>query len=188
MGTRRHLGRGNRRLPGRKGRTTSGRKTPFADSKSNRAADISAYAGNHTRKGNDTNGSRINSRKTSEFECATFTGEDGEDWKSLSSNERYLSITEGSMKHVLVSPFELFEILMEVDHEQKQGRLKIRIGTKGETESNATLNIVTKATDGIVGRKPKEKVPQSMQSSGSVLIPKSKLWIPKGVSFRAQKD
>ena len=92
------------------------------------------------------------------------------------------------MKHVLVSPFELFEILMEVDHEQKQGRLKIRIGTKGETESNATLNIVTKATDGIVGRKPKEKVPQSMQSSGSVLIPKSKLWIPKGVSFRAQKD
>ena len=97
---------------------------------------------------------------------SSFMLEEGLGWKSLSANKRYLPLTGGATKHVLFIPFELFEILMEVNHEQSQGILKITIGAAGKTESYATLNIVTKTIGGIVGKKTKEQVSQSMQISG----------------------
>ena len=74
-------------------------------------------------------------------------------------------------KNVLAIPFGRFEILTEVNREQKHGRLKIRIWTKGKTASYATWNIMTKTIDGIVGKQTKDQVSQAMLRSGSVLIP-----------------
>ena len=48
-------------------------------------------------------------------------GGDGEDWESLSSTERYMATKEGGIKHVLVTPSELYEMLMGAKKEQKQG-------------------------------------------------------------------
>ena len=48
----------------------------------------------------------------------------------------------GVMKHVIASPFGVFGILMEVNHEQRQGRLERMIGTSGNAGAYATLNIM----------------------------------------------
>ena len=183
MGACKHLGSGDRSLSGRKegrkggskeGRkewAKSGRKKPFVDIKGNRAEDISVYAGNRARKRNDTKGRMINSRKVRNSNARVSLGKTGETGNRFHRTIGIYPIKEGAMEKVLVIPFELFGILMEVNHEQKQGKLEIMIGTTGQTESYATLNIMTKRIDGIVGKEAKEEVPQAMQSSGSVLVP-----------------
>ena len=77
------------------------------------------------------------------------------------------------MKHCLVSPFAIFGISMEANPDQRQGRLAIRIGPTGQTESYATLNIMKKTIDGIVGKKTNKHVSQAMhiREESAVLIP-----------------
>ena len=60
---------------------------------------------------------------------------------------------DGLTHHVLVSPFELYGILTDVNHAQVEERLEIRIGSAGKTEAYATLNIMTNAIGGIVWKK-----------------------------------
>ena len=70
-----------------------------------------------------------------------------------------------------VGECEIFEMLMDVNHEQRQGRWKLRIGPTGKTGTYAALNKVTQTIDGIVGYKSKEEVDQATRSSGSIEIP-----------------
>ena len=71
--------------------------------------------------GNDINGSKISSRGTSEFERDPVMSGKGEDWKSTAVADWFLSITEGVLKHVLVIPFEVYEMWMDVSEAQKRG-------------------------------------------------------------------
>ena len=95
----------------------------------------------------------------------------GEGWKSLSSTERWVAIKEGVSKHVLVRHCEIFGILTEVNHEQRQGRLKLTIGPTAKTGTYATLNIMAQTIGGIVGNKSQEEVAEATASSGSIEIP-----------------
>ena len=61
----------------------------------------------------------------------------------------FLTLKVGVMSHVLVTPFEIFEILMEINREP-EGRMGIRIGTSRGARS--AINLMKSAPDGIVGK------------------------------------
>ena len=63
-------------------------------------------------KGNDTRGSKITSRKWVDEEFGVVMGYNGEDWKSIAVSQRWLNLKDSVMRHVLVSPYGIFEILM----------------------------------------------------------------------------
>ena len=48
-------------------------------------------------------------------------------------------------------------MLMEVNKEQKQGRLQIRIGAAGKKGSYSTLNIMESTIDSVVGEMSKDQ-------------------------------
>ena len=73
-----------------------------------------------------------------------------------SVTNRYVEIEEGATNHVLVSPFEPYEMLTEVNNEKEKGRMKSTIGAAGMKESYATLNIMAKTTERIVGKMAKD--------------------------------
>ena len=58
-------------------------------------------------------------------------GGKGEGGKSQSVSEWFLAIIEGASGHFLSIPFEVYEMLMEINKAHKQGRWKIRIGMDG---------------------------------------------------------
>ena len=65
--------------------------------------------------------------------CETVLGERGADGKSIEVGMWWICVKDGVVNHVLASPYEIYDILMEVNHEQKQTRLKLRIGPTGKT-------------------------------------------------------
>ena len=74
-----------------------------------------------------------------------------------------MSMKEGAIKNVLSGPFELYEMSTEVNKEQKQGRMKIRIGASWEKESYATLNIMTSTIDSIAGEMSTDQAFEAME-------------------------
>ena len=77
----------------------------------------------------------------------------------------------GSLKHVLATPYEIYEILTESNYEHHQSRLKLRIGPAGKTGPYATLNIMAQTIDGIVGKRYAEEAAQSLRNNGAIDIP-----------------
>ena len=75
------------------------------------------------------------------------------------------------MNRVPASPYEIYEILAEVNNAHKQPRMKLRIGSTGKTRSYATLNITTQPIVGVFGKKSRDEVTLSMKNSGSIEIP-----------------
>ena len=63
---------------------------------------------------NDTYGRQINSRETEEEECGYMTGIYVEVWKSVRIDAWLLAPKEGISPHVLISPLEVYEILMDI--------------------------------------------------------------------------
>ena len=121
--------------------------------------------------GNETNDTKISRRKWVEGRCETVMGNNGGDWKSIAVSARRLFAKDASMKHVLPSPYEIFEILMDVSHEQRTPMLKLRIGAARNTWSYATLNIMTHAIEGILGKGYVEDATISMKKNGAIANP-----------------
>ena len=63
---------------------------------------------------------------------------------------------------MILSPFEVYGILMGINREQTQGGMKIRGGESGKRESYATLNVMTSTTDRIVGELGRNQALQAM--------------------------
>ena len=127
-------------------------------------------------------GGKLNSRKWA-GECETVLGDRCGCWKSTAISTCWLCVEDGVLNHVIVSPYEIYEIPMEVNHEQNQKLLKLRSGPKGQTGSYATLNIMTQAIYGSVGGR---------SAGGGDLIdeeqwrdrhPRSHIWIFEGQSI-----
>ena len=78
---------------------------------------------------------------------------------------------DGATNHVLAGPYEIYEILMEANHAQKQPMLKLRIGTAGKTGPYATSGVMTQTIGGIVGKRSREEATQSVKNNGSIDIP-----------------
>ena len=57
-------------------------------------------------------------------------------WKSVPTQDWYLALKEGVAPHVMISPFEAYEILMGINREREKtpGKMEIRIGTSGMRE------------------------------------------------------
>ena len=70
--------------------------------------------------GNDNRGGKLNSRKWAEEQCETDLGDRGEDWKSIAISKWWICVKDGVMNHVLLGPYEIYEIRMEANHEQKK--------------------------------------------------------------------
>ena len=122
-------------------------------------------------KGNDSNGSKINRRKWAEEECGAVMGNDGEDWKSIEASQWRLNLKGTVLRHVLLSPYEVYEISMVGNREGGNPRLKLRVGPTGNTGSYAALNIITHPIGGIVGRRSVAEVDSSLSLSGYIAIP-----------------
>ena len=115
--------------------------------------------------GNDSNGRKINSRGTSEFGRESVMGAKGAKWKSTPLTDWFFAVKEGVMRHVLVSPYEVYEMLTEVNKEQQQGRWMIKIGTSGKKETYSTMNVLTRAIESIAGKMRKDQAFQAMRSN-----------------------
>ena len=63
--------------------------------------------------GNDSLGSKINGKAQVEAELGISMGETGEDWGTISIVYWWVVIKEKFVPRVLVSPFEMWEILMD---------------------------------------------------------------------------
>ena len=87
---------------------------------------------------------------------------------------------DGELKHAPVSPYGIFEILMEVNHEKKQPMLKLRIGPTGKTGPYSALNITTQTIGGISGKRSMEEATRSMKNNGSIDIPNPKYGYLRG--------
>ena len=77
--------------------------------------------------GNDTHGRKTNSRRTPEGECGSATGDEGDRWKSPHIADCFLTMKERIVGYVMISPFEIYELLVETNREH-QGRMEIRSG------------------------------------------------------------
>ena len=85
-------------------------------------------------------------------------GNDGSDGESIASSQRFLNLKDAVLRHVLVIPYEIYEISMGGNREERNPRLKLRIGTTGNTGIYAALNILTQAIEGVVGRSSVDEV------------------------------
>ena len=57
-----------------------------------------------------------------------MAGNEEDGWKSSHTDAWFLAPKEGILSQVLVSPFDIYEILMRINRDQK-GRTKLRVGT-----------------------------------------------------------
>ena len=55
-------------------------------------------------------------------ECDIQIGENGEGWKTISVTQRWLIVKDAFLKHVLVSPFVIFEISTMHNREEANPR------------------------------------------------------------------
>ena len=90
-------------------------------SQCDRGANLPIRADRLERSGNESDGIKINSRGTAEFLRDSSMGEKGEDWRSMAVADWLLEIKEGVMNHVPVSPYEVYEMLMEVNKSGAMG-------------------------------------------------------------------
>ena len=79
------------------------------------------------------------------------------------------------LKNFPVSPYGIFEILMEVNRDEKNPRLRLRIGETGDTGSYAALNISTHPIDGLVGRRSVDEAESALSGNGSIAIPTQRM-------------
>ena len=105
--------------------------------------------------GNGTDGRKIDSRKWvggwGGPECGIQIGENGEDWETISVILRCVSLEDAFLKNVLVSPYEILEILMGHNREEGNPRRKLRIGTARNAGNVASINAMVETIDGVVG-------------------------------------
>ena len=80
--------------------------------------------------GNIPNWRKINSRGTEEADCGPITGETGDGRRSAAFSDWFLALKERVLRHVIASPFEVYEISMEINRDQTKGRMKVRSGPK----------------------------------------------------------
>ena len=122
-------------------------------------------------KGNDFKGSKINSRKWVGEECGVVVGNDGEGWKSIAVSTWRMSLGDAVMRRFLVSPYGIFEILMERSRDGPNPKLRHRVGTTGKTGSYATLNIMVESIGGVVGNRPSNEANEALRGGGLIAIP-----------------
>ena len=100
-------------------------------------------------RGNDSNGSKINSRRWVASECGIQIWDNGDDWAKISISQWWLYLEGAFAKHVLVSPYEIYEILM--GYIRGAGpRKKLGIGPTGNA-GVAAISAMVETIEGTVG-------------------------------------
>ena len=94
---------------------------------------------------------------------------------------------DAALKHVLVSPYGIFEILMEVSREQQARGLELRIGATGNPWSYATLNIMAHTIDG-GSRKKIRRGGELSDGEWGDRYSQPRVWIFGGESTHARED
>ena len=77
-------------------------------------------------------------------------GLNGGSWESVRIFGWSLALKERIAPHVLVSPYEIYEVLMEINTEH-QGMLEIRVRTSGKQETYSKINIMKNTPGEMVG-------------------------------------
>ena len=82
-------------------------------------------------KGNESTGSKINRRPQVEAQLGIPMGDKGEDWETMPIEEWWVAIKDQCVLHVLVSPIDIWEILMGWNQGIVIPRQKWVIGSTG---------------------------------------------------------
>ena len=98
------------------------------------------------KRGNYYKERKINSRKWEGGECGIPIEENGEEWETIPISQWRLYLKDAFVKHVLASPYEIYEILMGHNRELNP-RKKLRIGATG----NAGVVAICVMVETIVG-------------------------------------
>ena len=78
-------------------------------------------------------------------------GDNGEDWKTISLAQWWVYLKGAFFQQVLVSPFEIWEILMARNRGEPNPKRKLRIGTTGNVGGwSAAINSLVETIEGIV--------------------------------------
>ena len=144
------------------------RRSILRGKQTDRATDISVYAGDRARVWKWHHGKKDQQYRNGEGRVRGGMGGKGEDWKSIAVSQIRPYAKEGVANHVLLSPYGICEILMEVNRAQRRPRMVLRIGSTWETGPYATLNIATQAIVGVVGKKFREEVAHAMKNNGEI--------------------
>ena len=113
-------------------------------------------------------------------------GNNGADWKSIAVSHRWVNLKDAALRHVLVSPYGIFEILMVGNLDERNPMPELRIGATGNTGSYAALNISTHPIDGLVGRRSVEGVNSELSRNGGIAIPSTTYGYLREGYFRAK--
>ena len=79
------------------------------------------------------------------------------------------------LKNFPVSPYGIFEILMEVNRDEKNPRLRLRIGETGNARSYATRNISTQSIGGVAGRRSVDEAESALSRGGAIATPSPRM-------------
>ena len=120
-------------------------------------------------EGNDSMGSKINRRSQVEAELEIPIGDKGEYWQTISNAQWRVVIKDQFILHVLVSPIEICEILMEWNHGLRLPRQKLRIGSAGNAGAgNPAINALWDVIAEKVGNNSIGEVKKDLASRGIV--------------------
>ena len=99
---------------------------------------------------NDSFGSKINRMGKVESECGFATGETGRGWGAISIAPWWLTLEENFIPHLLVIPFEIWEILMGRNREEMHPRRKLGIGMTGNVGGGPPINALGETIEGFI--------------------------------------
>ena len=87
-----------------------------------------------------------------ESECGIQMGDKGGDWETISIPQRWLYLQDAFFQHVLVSPYEIWDILMGRNRDEPNPKRQLRIGMAGNVGGgSAAINAMVETIEGLVG-------------------------------------
>ena len=137
-------------------------------------------------KGNDTKGGEINIRKWVEEQFGTVMGNNGEDWKSAAVIQWRLNLKAAVLKHVLVSPYEIFE---HNGGKSRAAESKAKTTYRGDGKHRVVCNLEYNdpVSRGISRKKICRGGERSLEKEWGDRDPHPHVWILGGKSTYARK-
>ena len=100
-------------------------------------------------RGNDSDGSNINSRKWVKSACGIQIGDNGDEWKTISITHWWMYLKDSFATHVLVRSFGIYDISMGYTR-GLDPRKTLRIGPTGNAGVVA-MSVLVETIEGIDG-------------------------------------
>ena len=120
-------------------------------------------------------------------QCETVLGERGEDWESIAISTRCLCVKDGAFGECSREPVWNIRDTNGGESRAEEAKAKTKNRANRKTGSYATLNIMTQAIDGIVGKISAELAALAMRSNEAIDSPDPTYGYLRGSQFIHEK-